>query len=184
MCTAVFLICCLEGDDILLNVHSCISRRTLTRGGSRGGGGAPGAPPKIGKNMILWRKIVIFFTRNAPNIFAPPSARRNYFKCAPLTWNPGFAPVNLLLSSPISQITRKNWKVWRYNRGNQWHLVASVVLIMLQTWQVKNEERTGLRLRPLEHIRFLLWHDLFDPFWILVSQLIVEMITTWYCIIP
>jgi hypothetical protein len=28
-----------------------------------------------------------FFTRNTPNIFAPPSARRNFFKCAPLTWN-------------------------------------------------------------------------------------------------
>ena len=35
---------------------------TICRGGSRGGGGAPGArppPPKIGKNMIFWRKIVI-----------------------------------------------------------------------------------------------------------------------------
>jgi hypothetical protein len=28
------------------------------------GGGAPGAPPlKIGKNMIFWRKIVIFHTK-------------------------------------------------------------------------------------------------------------------------
>ena len=34
-----------------------------------------------------------FFTRNTPKIFAPPSARRNFFKCAPpLTWNPGSAP--------------------------------------------------------------------------------------------
>jgi hypothetical protein len=24
-----------------------------------------------------------FFTRNTPNIFAPPSARRNLLKCAP-----------------------------------------------------------------------------------------------------
>jgi hypothetical protein len=40
------------------------------------------APPKIGKHMIFWRKIVIF-TRNTPQIFAPPSARRNFFKCAP-----------------------------------------------------------------------------------------------------
>ena len=93
-----------------------------------GGGGAPGAHPtpppplKLEKNMIFWRKIVIFhtkylknyraslgnwktwffgvnrdfFTRNTPTIFAPPSARRNFFKCAPppppLTWNPGSAP--------------------------------------------------------------------------------------------
>jgi hypothetical protein len=34
------------------------------RGGFRGGGGgAPGAPPKIGKNMIFWLKIVIFHTK-------------------------------------------------------------------------------------------------------------------------
>ena len=33
-----------------------------------------------------------FFTRNTPNIFAPPSARRNSFNSAPLTWNPGSAP--------------------------------------------------------------------------------------------
>jgi hypothetical protein len=32
-------------------------------------GGAPGArPPKIGKNMIFWRKIVIFHTKY-PKIF-------------------------------------------------------------------------------------------------------------------
>ena len=64
---------------------------------SGGGGGAPGAP-KIGKKYDFLRKIVIFhtpkigkkhdffgvkswfFTRNTPNIFAPPSARRNFFK--------------------------------------------------------------------------------------------------------
>ena len=41
-----------------------------------------GAPPKIGKNIIFWRIIVIFHTKY-PKIFAPPSARRNFFKCAP-----------------------------------------------------------------------------------------------------
>ena len=31
-----------------------------------------------------------------PKMFAPPSARRNFFKSAPLTWNPGSAPdINL-----------------------------------------------------------------------------------------
>ena len=38
-----------------------------------GGGGAPGArppPPKIGKNMIFWRKIVIFHTKNPENFRA------------------------------------------------------------------------------------------------------------------
>ena len=34
-----------------------------------------------------------FFTRNTSTIFAPPSARRNFFKFTPpLTWNPGSAP--------------------------------------------------------------------------------------------
>ena len=50
-----------------------------------GGGRTRRAPPlKIGKNKIFWRKIVIF-TRNTPTFFAPPSARRNFFKCVPLT---------------------------------------------------------------------------------------------------
>jgi hypothetical protein len=34
-----------------------------TRGGSRGGR----TPPKIGKNMIFWRKIVIFHTKYPKN---------------------------------------------------------------------------------------------------------------------
>jgi hypothetical protein len=29
---------------------------------------------------------------NTLKIFAPPSAQRNFFKCSPLTWNPGSAP--------------------------------------------------------------------------------------------
>ena len=33
-----------------------------------------------------------FFTRNTPKFFAPPSARRNFVKCAPLTLNPRSAP--------------------------------------------------------------------------------------------
>jgi hypothetical protein len=31
--------------------------------------------------MIFWRKIVIFHTKYPKN-FVPPSARRNFFKCA------------------------------------------------------------------------------------------------------
>ena len=42
-----------------------------------------------------------FFTRNTPTIFALPSARRNFFKCAPLTWNPVSAPEWNQLSQPI-----------------------------------------------------------------------------------
>jgi hypothetical protein len=41
------------------------------QGRIHGGGGAPGArPPKIGKNMIFWRKIVIFHTKYPKNFRA------------------------------------------------------------------------------------------------------------------
>ena len=44
------------------------------RGGSRGGGGgahpARAPPPKIGKNMIFWRKIAIFHTKYPKNFRA------------------------------------------------------------------------------------------------------------------
>ena len=101
------------------------SNKLYIAGADSGGGGAPGAlPPKIGKNMIFfgvkswfftWNTPKIsrtppkiekiwyfgvkpwFFTRNTPKIFAPPSARRNFFKCAPLTWNPGSAPALVCL---------------------------------------------------------------------------------------
>ena len=49
----------------------------------RGGARTPGAPsPKIGKNMIFWRKIVIFHTKYPKN-FAPPSAigKKKIFLC-------------------------------------------------------------------------------------------------------
>ena len=57
----------------LLLSHPATSQKSeICRGESRGG--ASGArPPKIGKNMIFWRKIVIFHTKY-PKIFAPPSA--------------------------------------------------------------------------------------------------------------
>jgi hypothetical protein len=40
--------------------------------GADPGGGGRALPPKMEKNMIFWRKIVIFHT-NTLNIFAPPS---------------------------------------------------------------------------------------------------------------
>ena len=56
----------------------------LSRGGSRGGGrtrrAAPPPPLKLEKIWFFCVKSW-FFTRNTPNIFAPPSARCNSFKC-------------------------------------------------------------------------------------------------------
>jgi hypothetical protein len=59
-------------------LHGYNGGKSRSRGGSRGGGGgggggggAPGArPPKIGKNMIFWRKIVIFHTKYPKNFRA------------------------------------------------------------------------------------------------------------------
>jgi hypothetical protein len=52
-----------------------------------------GADPRVGrfrrtpplKSEKIWFFVVKswFFTRNTPKIFAPPSIRRNFFKCAP-----------------------------------------------------------------------------------------------------
>ena len=44
--------------------------------GGGGGGGPPAPAPQ------KWEKIW-FFTRNSPKTFAPPSARCNFFNCAP-----------------------------------------------------------------------------------------------------
>jgi hypothetical protein len=62
---------------------------------------APPPPPPPPSPHLKLQKMWFFgvnlwlFTRNTPNIFAPPSARRNFFMCTPLTWNPGSAPVNV-----------------------------------------------------------------------------------------
>ena len=59
------------------------NQKLIIRGGSKRGGGHP----KIGKNMIFLRKIVIFHTKY-PNNF-----RTIYLSApSPLTWIPGSAP--------------------------------------------------------------------------------------------
>ena len=62
-------------------MHDCMCCFVIYYKGISRVGGAPGArPPKIGKKWFFLRKIVIFHTKY-PKMFAPPSARRNFFKC-------------------------------------------------------------------------------------------------------
>ena len=62
------------------------------RDGSRGGCTRSAPPLKLEKIWFFGIKSW-FFTRNTPTIFAPPSARHNFFYMhPPLTWNPRSAP--------------------------------------------------------------------------------------------
>ena len=69
---------------------------------------------------FFWRKIVIFHTKY-PKIFAPPSARRTFFKCLPsppLTWNPGSAPVLYQEMFYHWYENKLNINVWLYLAGS------------------------------------------------------------------
>ena len=59
--------------------------------GADPGGAHPAPPLKLEKIWFCCVKSW-FFTRNTRKIFAPRSARREYFKCPPLTWNHGSTP--------------------------------------------------------------------------------------------
>jgi hypothetical protein len=52
------------------------------QGWIQGGGEPPGGPPKIGKNMIFWRKIVIFHTKY-PKHFRASLHSAQFFLTAP-----------------------------------------------------------------------------------------------------
>ena len=68
--------------EVWNNTRQC---ELLHTSGADPGGGAPGArppPPKIGKNMIFWRKIVIFHTKY-PNNFRASFRSAQFFLSAP-----------------------------------------------------------------------------------------------------
>ena len=66
------------------------------RGGSKGRSTRRAPPPKIGKNMIFWRKIVIFHTKYPKNFRALLRSAQIFLSAPPpLTWNPESAPVLL-----------------------------------------------------------------------------------------
>ena len=51
---------------------------------------------KIGKNMIFWRKIVIFHTKYPKNFRASLRSAQFFLSAPPLTRNPGSAPIQCL----------------------------------------------------------------------------------------
>ena len=75
----------------ILSILQITGKCNVFRGGSRGGriqrGADPegGAPPPPLKLVKIWFVGVIswFFTRNTPEIFAPPFARRNFLSAPP-----------------------------------------------------------------------------------------------------
>jgi hypothetical protein len=103
--------------SVVFSMYVSVSSTYKTRGGSRGGGAHTARPPlKLGKNRFFGVKSW-FFTWNTPKMLAPPSARRNFLKSAPLTWNPGSAPTygiyisrSKLTKISINGISQKeNW---------------------------------------------------------------------------
>ena len=122
--------------------HRTVS--AIIKRGSRGAEAHPArAPAKIGKNMIFCAKSW-FFTRNTQKIFAPSSARRDFFfKCAPLTWNPGSEPDNgddeiwPSENKGNNEITehRAIFQIHRYNNIDLKHGI-SVHLMAVHQWYI------------------------------------------------
>jgi hypothetical protein len=75
------------------NVNECFVQReyhaSCTSGADpRGGRTRRSSPIKLGKNMIFWRKIVIFHTKYPKNVRASLHSAQFFFKCAPLILDP------------------------------------------------------------------------------------------------
>ena len=70
------------------------------------------APPSaIGKNMIFWSKIVIFYTIYPKNVHASLRSTQFFWSAPPLTWNPGSAPgFNTWTSLRVCKVC---WMYWR-----------------------------------------------------------------------
>ena len=99
-----------------------------------------------------------FFTRNTPNIFAPPWARR-----LPQTWNPGFAPgVFISLRKPhvIGQTVDKWHRYWNFSvqpyAFNYAHFWIQGDCKSIDRYIILCKMKFGQRFyTPKDHIQFL-----------------------------
>ena len=96
--------CLITNTCCMTSILTITNLSFLIEGADPGGDTRRPPPLKLEKIWFVCVKSW-FFTRNTPTMFALPSARRNYCKCAlPLTWNPGSAPVIAPVQVPHSYI--------------------------------------------------------------------------------
>ena len=110
----------------------------FSQGRIQGRGAHPPPPLKLEKIRFFGVKSW-FFTRNTPTIFAPPSARCNFSKCAPpLTWNPGSAPVS-----------DNKWSFWEES------IMCSFVIVYLYMyWRWRSSyQEWGWELRSHQQVQ-------------------------------
>ena len=88
--------------------------------GADSGGGAPGARPplKLEKIWFFFGVKSWFFTRNTPKIFAPPSARRNFFNCDPLKLKSWIRPC---ISGSPGAVVIHNLSNFNNDHSSEWH---------------------------------------------------------------
>ena len=124
-------------------IHLClISSSMIFQGRIQWGGGTL----KLEKIWFFGVKSW-FFTRNTPKIFAPPSARPNFFKCTPLTWNAGSAPAFLIKDLHKKLLRAKNITS---------HLVKNTYYKILYIWQPKKISSRVFLCREILRCHFVL----------------------------
>ena len=136
----------------------------MCAGADPGEGAHPArAPPKIGKNKIFWRKIVIFHTKY-PKHFRASLRSAQFFKVRlPQTWNPGFAPgVFISLRKPhvIGQTVDKWHRYWNFSvqpyAFNYAHFWIQGDCKSIDRYIILCKMNFGQRIyTPKDHIQFL-----------------------------
>ena len=101
-----------------------------------------GAPPLKLEKILFFGVKSWFFTRNTPKMFAPPSARRNFFKCAPPNLKSWIRPWSHMDHFTRS-LTHKN-KIYIFISFD-----AVTSKSFIQMYSVRYIHYTVLRSRPL-----------------------------------